>query len=185
MRQALAACTVLALLLVHPVVFSPASTALGHPEADTFNHIWGFHQVVSSLMEGHSPLWTDRVGHPSGGALWFIDLFNASWTLPLQLLGGPVLAYNVALLANLVLAGVATWGLAREAGASPGGAALAAVAYEAQPQLLAQLHNGISETVSAGWLPLALWAFLVFRRRPDRWTALRAGLALTACGLAN
>ncbi len=184
-RRALLACLLLALLQVHPVLSAPTQLALGHADADTYNHVWGFHQVVSALLEGSSPFHTLRVGHPDGGALWFIDLFNALWTAPVQLLGGPVLAYNVACFANLALAGFAAWGLARQAGAGEGGAALAAVAYQAQPQLMAQLHNGISETLSVGWLPLALWAFLVFRQRPARRTGLLAGAALCVCGLSN
>ena len=180
MRRALAACTLLALLLVHPVLGALTTRVPGHPDADTYNHLWGFAHVGSG--GGFS---TTLVGWPEGGSLWFIDLFNAVWTLPFQWLGGAALAMNVAVMANLVLAGVAMWGLAREAGAGPGGCALTAVAYQAQPQLLAQMHNGITETLNAGWLPLAVWAFLVFRRRPSRRSGLLAGLALCACALAN
>ena len=180
MRRAAAACALVAVLLVWPVLGDPMGRVLGHEDADTFNHLWGFAHVASG-----GGLWTDAVGWPEGGSLWFIDTFNAAWTAPLTWLGGPALAMNVALFANLVFAGVAMFGLARAAGASSGGAALAAVAYQAQPQLLAQLHNGITETVNAGWLPLAIWAFLVFRRSPTRRTGLLAGLALAACGLAN
>ncbi|MCP4808797.1 MAG: hypothetical protein GY913_01795 [Proteobacteria bacterium] len=175
----------LALGLVHPVLTDPAGRALGHGGADTYNHVWGFWQVADALGRGESPLWTARVGFPEGGALWFIDLFNAIWTLPVQWAGGPILAVNVAIWANLVLAGVATWALAREVTKNEVGAVFAGVAYMAAPQVLGQLHNGISETLSIGWLPLAVLALHRLHREPGRNRALWAAAALAACGLAN
>lgn len=96
-----------------------------------------------------------------GRSLWFIDAFNAVLTLPVQWLGGPVLAYNTAIFLNLVLAGLGAWALAREVTGSRAGALVAGVAYASAPHLLGQLYNGISETLAVGWLPLAV---LVLRR---------------------
>lgn len=172
----------LATLLVFPAL---TGDALGHPQADTYNHVWGFWQVRDALLSGSSPLWTDRIGWPTGGALWFIDLFGALWTLPVQLLFGPVVAYDLAMWANLVLAGYAAWLLARSVGGSDSGAAFAGVTYAAAPQLLGQLHNGISETLSVGWLPLGLWALLRFWREPSRNTGLVGGVLVAVCGFAN
>ena len=157
----------------------------GHPQADTYNHVWGFWQVAQAVGGGESPLWTSAVGFPEGGALWFIDLFGALWTLPVQWAAGPAVAYEVALWVNLVLAGYAAWLLARNVGGSPPGSALAGVGFAAAPQLLGQLHNGISETLSVGWLPLGLWALLRFWRAPGRRNGLLAGALLCVCGFAN
>ena len=175
----------LALVLLHPVLTSPTAVAIGHPGVDTWNHVWGFWQVGQSLAEGRSPLHTALMRWPDGGSLWFIDLFNAIWTLPVQWVAGPVAAYNVALIGNLTLAGVAAWALARRVTGSAAAAALAGVTYEAMPHLLGQLYDGISESVSAGWLPLALLAMLRFRARPDARRGAVAGLSLAICALAN
>ncbi|HJN76065.1 MAG TPA: hypothetical protein QGF58_19190 [Myxococcota bacterium] len=173
---------VLATLLVFPAL---SGEALGHPQADTYNHVWGFWQVRDALLSGESPLWTDNIGWPQGGALWFIDLFGALWTLPIQLLAGPVVAYDLAMWANLVLAGFAAWLLARRLGSSEAGSAFAGVTYAAVPQLLGQLHNGISETLSVGWLPLGLWGLVRFWREPGRNNGLIAGGLVAVCGFAN
>jgi hypothetical protein len=175
----------LAALVLGPSLLAPMSEAIGHPQADTWNHVWGYHQVRSALLSGESPLFTTLIGWPSGGALWFIDLFGALWTLPVQLLGGPVLAYNLGLFGNLVLAGFGAWALARHVTKSEAGAALAGLGYAAMPQLLGQLHNGISETLAVGWLPLAVLAMLRFREHPDRRRGLVAGGALAVCLIAN
>jgi len=175
----------LALFILHPILPDPAHVAIGHPMVDTWNHVWGFWQVGQSLAEGRSPLHTELMRWPDGGSLWFIDLFNAIWTLPVQWLAGPVAAYNVALLGNLTLAGVAAWALARRVSGSDAAAILAGVSYEAMPHLLGQLYDGISESVSVGWLPLALLAMLRFRERPDVRRGAAAGMALAICALSN
>ncbi|MBK7758754.1 MAG: hypothetical protein IPI35_20625 [Deltaproteobacteria bacterium] len=89
-----------------PALVNPAGRALGHADADTFNHVWGYWQVFQALAAGRSPLTTELLGYPSGGALYFIDLFGALRTLPVQWAFGPVVAYNVACWSNLWLAGL-------------------------------------------------------------------------------
>ena len=58
---------------------------------------------------------------------------------------------------------------------------VAMVIYGASPHLLGQAYNGISETVCAGWLPIALWSLLHFLDRPTwrRATLLGALMAMT------
>ena len=55
------------------------------------------------------------------------------------------------------------------------------VIYGASPHLLGQAYNGISETVCAGWLPIALWCLLHFLDRPTwrRALILGASMAMT------
>ncbi|MEY3210062.1 MAG: hypothetical protein RIT28_543, partial [Pseudomonadota bacterium] len=168
-----------------PALVDPAGRALGHADADTFNHIWGYWQVFQALAAGRSPLTTDLLGYPSGGALYFIDLFGALRTWPVQWAFGPVVAYNVACWSNLWLAGVGAHLLAARVSGSSWAALVAGVGFAASPHLLGQAHNGISETLAVGFLPLFVWAALGLRAAPSRARAVVTGVMLGLCGLSN
>ncbi len=165
---------VLATVLCAPVLPDPVHLALGHPGNDIWNHVWGYWWVATSLAHGAMPIRTDLLAWPNGGSLWFIDFFNAIVTLPVQWIAGPVAAYNAGIWLNLVLCGVGCHALAYRVTESRAGALLAGVAYMTAPHLLAQVYNGISETVSAGWLPLAL---LTMREAVHAPTARRGAIA--------
>ena len=168
-----------------PALVDPAGRALGHADADTFNHVWGYWQLYESIAAGRSPLHTDLLGYPSGGALYFIDLFGALRTLPVQWAFGPVVAYNVACWSNLWLAGLGAHLLAARVSGSSWAALVAGVGFTMSPHLLGQAHNGISETLAVGFLPLFVWAALGLRAAPGRARAVVTGLTLGICGLAN
>ncbi|MBK9646008.1 MAG: hypothetical protein IPO67_12795 [Deltaproteobacteria bacterium] len=168
-----------------PALVNPAGRALGHADADTFNHVWGYWQVFQALAAGRSPLTTELLGYPSGGALYFIDLFGALRTLPVQWAFGPVVAYNVACWSNLWLAGLGAHLLAARVSGSSWAALVAGVGFAASPHLLGQAHNGISETLAVGFLPLFVWAALGLRAAPGRVWAVLTGVMLGLCGLSN
>ncbi len=143
-----------------PVAADPTHLALGHPGNDVGNHVWGYAWVASSFLAGELPTHTTLLSWPLGGSLWFIDLFDVILTLPVNLLWGPVAAYNAANLFNFWFAGVGAERLGRRVSGSPAGGWLAGLCFMATPQLLGQAYNGISETLAVGWLPLALAALL-------------------------
>jgi uncharacterized membrane protein YozB (DUF420 family) len=105
--------------------------------------------------------------------------------LPVQWLYGPVAAYNVATLGNLSLAGLGAYALAYRVSGLRTGALLAGVAFLTTPHLLGQAYNGISETLAAGWLPLALLALREADHRPSALRGGLAGLVLGLCFVAN
>ncbi|MCK6521999.1 hypothetical protein L6R49_11210 [Myxococcota bacterium] len=168
-----------------PALVDPAGRALGHADADTFNHVWGYWQLSESIAAGRSPFTTDLLGHPTGGALYFIDLFGALRTLPLQWAFGPVVAYNLACWSNLWLAGLGAHLLAARVSGSSWAALVAGVGFALSPHLLGQAHNGISETLAVGFLPLFVWAALGLRAAPGRARAALTGVMLGLCGLSN
>ncbi len=176
---------VLAVALTAPVWGDPSGQVLGHPGADTYNHLWGYWQVVTSLGGGDSPLHTDLLHYPEGGSLWFIDLAGALASAPLQAIAGPVVAFNTVVVLRLAMAFVGACLLAEYLTGSRAGAVVAGVIYGASPYALGQVYNGISETVALGWLPLALWGALRFRAAPSRKTGLVAGLLLAMTALTN
>ncbi len=172
------AAMVQASVLTWPLLLNPVSRLVGHPGNDNWNHVWGYWWVADELSRGEWPLRTDLLSFPSGGTLYFIDTVQVLLFLPLQLLGGPALAYNAAVWSGLAFAGFCAWLLARRVTGDDVVSGVAMVIYGASPHLLGQAYNGISETVCAGWLPLTLWCLL---RLLDRSTWGRA-VALAAAG---
>ena len=174
-----------ALVAMGPVLEAPDRLALGHPGNDVWNHVWGYWYVGAALFDGHLPLETDLLNWPGGGALWFIDALNAVLTLPIQALWGPTAAYNSAMGANLWLCGMGAYVLAFQVTRSWGGAIVAGVAYMSAPHFIGQAYNGISETLAAGWLPLALAAMRHAAKNPTWKTGAVAGLLLGLNTVAN
>ena len=168
-----------------PVAANPTGLALGHPANDVWNHIWGFWWVADSITQGQLPIRTDLVAWPNGGSLWFIDAFNAVATLPVTLTFGAVAAYNASIFGNFFLCGLGAYVLALQVARSRAGATLAGLAFMTCPHLLGQAYNGITETLSAGWLPLALAALFAVRADPRPGRALLAGAALGVTAFAN
>ncbi len=174
----------LGLALAAPALRDPARWALGHPETDTYNHLWGYWHVAGRLLEGRSPFEAPGLAWPEGGSLYFIDLFGALLTLPVQLLGGPVLAYNLGVVLNVALAGLGAYLLARRFWPEAA-ALLAGLLYATTPHLLGQIYDGISETAGVGWLPLAVLATLRLLEDPSPRRGALAGAALGASALAS
>ena len=171
--------------ILWPVLGDPTRLALGHPGNDVWNHLWGTWFVADSLAHGRLPLHTELLGWPDGGALWFIDSFDALLTLPVQWAWGPVAAWNAGIAFNFWLCGLGAFLLARSVTRSGPGAVLAGLCYMTAPHLLGQAYNGIGETLAAGWLPLALLGIREAARRPSWRRGALAGLLLGLNALAS
>jgi len=182
---ALASFVLLALWQMGPVLAQPTTLAIGHPNNDVWNHIWGYGFVGDALAQGQLPLHTDLLNWPDGGSLWFIDMLGALVTFPVHRLSGPVAAYNASLLIQWTLCGVGMYALAWAMTRSIAGAWLAGICYQSMPHLLGQAYNGISETLMAGFLPLALLGMRALFLDPSRKTAVQAGFILGLTALAN
>jgi hypothetical protein len=182
---AMASFVLLALVQMMPVLSNPTGLAIGHPNNDVWNHIWGYGFVAQSLASGEWPLHTELMNWPHGGTLWFIDMLGALITLPINLISGPVAAYNAGLLIQWTLCGVGMYALAWRVTGSVAGAWAAGICYQSMPHLMGQAYNGISETLAAGWLPLALLAIRALFHNPTRRNAILAGITLGLTALAN
>ncbi|MFH1468684.1 MAG: hypothetical protein ABIO70_30115 [Pseudomonadota bacterium] len=169
-----------------PVAIAPRSMLIGHAGNDTWNHVWGFWWVAQEVLVQHRwPGWTDLQAWPDGGALYFIDTFNALAGLPIQALFGPVVTHNFVVAGSLWFSAMAAWALARHLTRDPAAALVAGVAYGFCPHILAQAHNGITESLDIGWLALYLLALLRLLDEPRLTRGLAAWAALAACGVFN
>jgi len=192
MRLAVVTSFVVATIATWPLVLQPAAGVLGHPGNDVWNHVWGYWWVAEELAAGRLPLWTDLMHFPDPGGLFFIDTFGAVAFLPLTLLFGPVVALNAAYFTAFFAAALAAWALGRHVlgelrgyGEPTDRLALFATTFAFSPHLLAQAHNGITETLFAFGLPLATLAAIRLGERPSLRRGVEAGLAGALCVLAN
>lgn len=171
-----------ATLICSSVVADPVHIAIGHPSNDVWNHVWGYWWVDWSLRNGQLPLHTQLLAWPSGGSLWFIDILGATLTLPIQAIAGPVAAYNAGIWLNFLLCGVGAYVLGMSVSERWFGGLAAGVVFMTTPHLLGQAYNGISETIAAGWLPLAVWAVRRAAHAPTPRNGIIAGVL---CGLTS
>ncbi len=142
----------LAVLVTWPLVLDPSGTIAGGARTDALNSVWNLWFVEQAVRRGELPLHTLLLDHPSGGRIAVADPINALLGLPLTAAFGPVAAYGALVIGHLTAAGIAAHALGRRLG---GGGWVAGVGYTLAPIVLSHVHNGSSETVSAGWLPLA------------------------------
>ena len=108
MRNAASIAVVAVLLVFAPSIPHLFNGVLGATGSDAFKHVWSQWYVVHQLQEqGQLVLDTELVNHPTGGAFFSLDTFNALVGLPLRTWLDAVPTYNAILLLNLMAAAVA------------------------------------------------------------------------------
>ncbi len=175
-----------ALIATYPLMCHLDEVAIGDPANDVWNHLWGFWWVKHEIVSHHRfPVATQLLNHPRGGALFFIDLLNALLSIPLQLVFSLTTSYNIIILLNLTFNGFGAYLLARHLTRNPYASLITGVVYGFCPHLLAQVYNGISETIDAGWLPLSLLYVIRTFQESRRSNAILAGFFLFMTTFAN
>ncbi len=177
---------VIALIATYPLIFHINEVAIGDPANDVWNHLWGFWWVKHEIVTHHRfPVSTELLNHPRGGALFFIDLLNALLSIPLQLVLPLTTSYNIIILLNLSFNGLGAYLLARYLTRNSYASLVTGVVFGFCPHLLAQVYNGISETINAGWLPLAILFVMRTFQESRRSNAILAGFFLFMTTFAN
>lgn len=167
------------------VVVLPRGGLTGNADVDVWNHAWGLWWVADALSHGQIPWFTELLGAPDGGVLYYIDAIGALGSLPFTLTLGPHFAYEALVIGRVALAGFFACALARELWGEGPHAVLAGVAYATCPMLLCELQNGITEVAAIYWIPAAaLAAYRAVRlATPVAWALLGVVLGLSV--LAN
>jgi hypothetical protein len=146
---------------------------------------WILAYVGETVWSAPSRLFQAPNFHPLPDALAFSEnlLLPAALVAPVQRLGGPVLAYNVALLGGLLLSGLGAQLLTRRVTGDRLAAFVAGAYFAAGPHRWTRLsHLHAQMTV---FLPFALLALDRFWERRSLRRALVVGLALALQGLAS
>jgi hypothetical protein len=153
---------------------------------DPLLNAWILAWDADRMRHGFAGLWNAPLFYPASDTLaWSEHLIGiALFTAPVQwLTGQPVLVYNLAQLASVVLAGAGMYGLARELTGRRDAAWLAGLAFACLPYRISQLTH--LQILVCGWMPIALWA-LHRAFRTGSWRAYAAfAAAYTLQALSN
>ena len=162
---ALAVFTPLVFLSLGPVV--PGSQIWGGEANDVINYLCTLVWQAREAGGGALTSWhTTMLLYPDGGAIWPPDLLGGLAMIPVVWLLGPVVAYALLVLADLVFACWAMFWLVRRltAGDDTAGdtpvALMCGAVYGLAPVTLGHVNNGVMEQLPAGWLPLFVGALL-------------------------
>lgn len=175
---------ILAAVLPH---FATAVPGTGVAQEDAWQNVWNLWWTKFALAHGEHPYHTTMVYYPYGMPLYFhtLNITNALITLPVQLIAGPIAAYNFGVILGFVLGGYFTYLLALHLLKHHPAAWAAGALFTFSPFHLARLWDGHFSWVTLQWVPLAmLITMLAIQTR--RWPyALLAGLVIATAALTS
>lgn len=185
-----------AIVFTYPLVFHLGDSVALSAGGDAYLHLWNLWWADKSLIDLHqNPFHTTYLYYPTGASLYYhsLDLVNGIASIPLQRVLGLTSAFNLLMIANLVLDGVAAYWLCKELTGSTGAALVGGVLFESGPLMGASYNLGQLDQVIAWWIPLyllALWRILESPGKPwqaggGRRATLCAGLCLAGASLAT
>ncbi len=174
--------TLLAVLLLAPLTPDPARFVPG-PPGDNLEYVWKLQWFADAIAERRSPTFVPYLFYPTGYELAYSELTPAHTLLglPLTLLAGPTLTYNVLIVISFVLTTLLTALLAERLGAGRLGAFAAGIGVGFC--LWRYQHTlGQMNMIGTQWTVLALYGLEGFiRRRSSSDAALMGtGVALAA-----
>jgi hypothetical protein len=161
--------TAATLVFTAPLV-TRLGTALPAPNADPQLNAWILSWGAERLPYGFHGFWSPPIFYPYQNTLAYSEnlLGIAVFVAPVYWVSrNPVLTYNVAFLLAYVMSALGAYVLARELTGRRDAALLAACAFAFAPYRWAQLPH--LQVLSAGWLPVALWALHRAFRSPSWW----------------
>ena len=161
-----------ALAVTYPLMVAPGHTVVGDL-GDPLLTAWTLAWDAARLRHGLAGVWDAPNFFPYRHTLLYSDhlLGLAVFTAPIQWASGnPVLVYNIAYVASVVLAGAGMYVLARELTGRSDAALVAGVVFASQPFRISHLAH--LQWLMTGWLPLSLWALHRYFRRPRARTLL-------------
>ncbi len=152
---------------------------------DGYLGIWNIWWAAQALQNGQSPFVTPLLFHPDG-----LDLFWQTLSLPQGLLAfpititsGPLVAYNLLILASFLLGGYTAFLFVRYVIGNNVAALVGGAIYSFAPFHLQKVVDAQLEVASIQWVPLYLLVLHLLLDRPGWYRALFAGLLLLWVGL--
>jgi len=155
----------LAMLWPLPLLFTKAIPGDGF---DGWQNYWNIWWVSKAVLEEHtSPYFTRYLYYPTGVSLLFhtLNLPNGLLAMPIQVLFGPIVAYNFIVLISSALSGYGSFLLAFELTRSRWASFLAGLIYAFSPFRSAHLL-GHMQVFSTEWIPFFVLA--LFRARQGK-----------------
>jgi hypothetical protein len=152
----------LSLVATWPAALHFGTKALGEHYFDRTQNIWNLWWVKTALFDLHTnPFHTDLLLYPQGADLYFhtLNFPSTLMSMPIQLLSGPVAAYNFSMLLAVTLSAYAGYRLGRYLTGSFPGALTAGLIFGFSPITFFQLR-GHTQMVSMQWLALCIEFYL-------------------------
>ena len=158
-------------------------THLAGGRSDLWVHQWTYWWVKQSIVEGHSPFYTDLLFHPAGVSLAFHNIawLNIAAWLPLQAIVGSNTAYSLIFIAVFALNGFSMYLLAREWTGSAAAAFIGGLIYGFWPYTLS--HCDHPNMVFVCWVPLALLYLRRTLEKGQKRDAVLTGVFLALTGI--
>ena len=159
---------VLTSLMTFPLVLDLGHSIVNGNVQDAHQNMWNLWWVKTALFERHTnPFYTDMLYYPYRSnnnplPLYFHTLqpLNMLLAMPLVLLGngytGPVLGFNFLVLFGFTFDGCAMFWLVRYLTGSRGAGLVAGILFAYCPLVQNGLHQGQTNLITLGWLPLYL-----------------------------
>jgi len=165
---ALLAYCLLTIVLTYPVAFTVPSAPAGNESGDRFEYVWALWWTKEALLDLHtSPANLTMLYYPYGAhhPLLLSDAFFIVACLPLVLLSGPVVAYNLYFLGSFVLTGFATYLLCYSVTRRRWPSFLGGVVFAFLPFRYLHGAEGHLNLLSTFWVPLyVLFLFRLFAK---------------------
>ena len=172
-----------ACVVTWPMPAHPTSQLYGLG-GDLFGAVGGMREIIDAGRTPFLPGTTPSLGAPDGAPITYATNV-ASWVgvgerWLSSLVFGPILGWNIIVLAGFVATGVATFLLVRRLTGSPLAAFVSGWAFAFWPFAV---RNGAAHVEYAqGWVLIVLaWRLLRLREEPSRRQAVLAGLAMLLC----
>jgi hypothetical protein len=173
-------------LLVGPAIPDLATRFLGVEYTDHYGTQWFYWFAEQVTLGEQSPTWTDRQFHPYGKDIYRhtgANLLDALLAVPFRKVFGPVLGYNLFVIAGMVAAALSFRHLALVFTEDRVAAGLGAVFFACSPFLLYELQEGRPTQALAITLPLFLRYSWLTGIQPGWRSPVLAGIWLFVTGL--
>jgi hypothetical protein len=176
------------------IVFTlPGSLHLGRvllgDGRDTYMHTWFLWDFAKSVAHGQNPFRTDLILYPFGANLaWATtDPLAGLIALPISLLLGPVLAYNISILLQLTLSAFFARLLCLRISKQPVASTVGGIIFAFSPFLIGHALVGHLSMVTAFPIPLYILVLdrLLEAQKPSWKDGCLLGLAMLLTALAN
>ena len=149
--------------LTFPMSLHPGSFILGRPFEDAFEAIWYLYWYQHAIIDLHqSPLVQPGIFYPIGWDLRLAALppFYPSVLAPITTMLGPVVTYNLAIIASAVIAAYGVFRVVKTMGGSVGGGVFAGIAFAFCSNREVYFEGFLNHLLASMWYPWILYGAL-------------------------
>lgn len=177
--------TFLTLVLTYPLILKISTYLPGM--GDNWQYCWLFWWFKYSLLElGKNPFFTDYIFHPIGMSLGSFDTMplNSFLSIPLQILFGLVITYNIFFLISFILSAFGVYLLAYHLTKNKLASFISGVIFAFSPQRMA-FSMGYLNLLSIQWLPFYILFLIKFIEKKKKKYVLASAFFLVLTSLSS